>query len=381
MIKGKLLLTAAFAVLFAATVSAAETVKIGMNLPQTGIGAADGKSVLTAAQIAVDEINADGGINGKSVELVVYDDQTSPKFSVPVATKLIEKDQVPIGISGSYSGATRAAAGVFQAAGVPYISAYAVHPDITRAGDLVFRTSFVGEVLGRAGAHLVGKQLGKKRAVVTVMKNDYGKSLARGFKEVAAKFGIEIVNEYEYSLKDRQFGPIVSKVKADNPDVIYDTGYWFVAAPLVSQLRGGGVNAPVVGQEGYDGQKFIEIAGAASDGVMITTSLDRDSTVPKIKAFMSEFEKRAGYKADMVGASAHVAVNVAVAALRKAGSMDAKAIQAALQQTNYEGVTGKIRFNEIGEAYKVVQVQVVRDGGWHHHSVITDTELLTPPLN
>ncbi|NNF78490.1 MAG: ABC transporter substrate-binding protein, partial [Rhizobiales bacterium] len=108
----------------------ADTVKIGINAPLTGFAAADGKSALTGAELAVEQANAAGGIDGKMIELVVYDDQASPKESVPIAQKLIEKDGVPIAISGSYSGATRAAAGVYQEAGVPFISAYAVHPDI-----------------------------------------------------------------------------------------------------------------------------------------------------------------------------------------------------------------------------------------------------------
>ena len=91
---------------------------------------------------------------------------------------IVEQDQVKVVVSGSYSAPTRAAADVFQSAGIPYISAYAVHPDITRAGDYVFRTSFVGEVQGRGGAKLIGESLGKKRVVLIVLNNDFGQSLA-----------------------------------------------------------------------------------------------------------------------------------------------------------------------------------------------------------
>ncbi len=357
----------------------ADTVKIGINAPLTGFAAADGKSALTGAELAVEQANAAGGINGKKIELVVYDDQASPKESVPIAQKLIEKDGVPIAISGSYSGATRAAAGVYQEAGVPFISAFAVHPDITRAGNFVFRTSFVGEVQGRAGAKLIGESLGKKKVTIITLKNDFGKSLAAGFKEAAGKFGIEILNEYEYSIKDRQFGPIVSKVKADNPDAIYASGYFFTAGPLVSQLRAGGITVPVIGQEGYDSQKFIDIAGAASEGTIITTSLDRDSTAEETKSFIAAFEKKAGFKADMVAASGHTAANVAIAALRKAGSTDKAAIRDAIAGLTLKASTGTISFNALGEVKKDVQVQVVKDGNWHHHSTISDAELLAPP--
>jgi len=367
------------AVLVATSVFAVETIKIGFNAPLTGFAAADGNSARTGAELAVEQINAEGGVNGKMLELVVYDDQASPKESVPIATKLIEKDRVQIGISGSYSGATRAAAGVYQSARVPYISAYAVHPDITRAGDYVFRTSFVGEVQGRAGAKLVGDILGKKTVSIITLKNDFGKSLAAGFRDASGKFGVEVLNEYEYSIKDRQFGPIVAKVKADNPEAIYASGYFFTAGPLVSQLRAAGVAVPIIGQEGYDSEKFIKIAGAAAEGTIITTSLDRDSEAPETRDFIMAFENKAGFQADMVAASAHTAVKVAAEALAKAGDGGAAAIRDAIAQTSVKASTGAISFNSLGEVRKDVQVQVVEGGAWHRHSVISDAVLLAPP--
>ena len=109
-----------------------------------------------------------------------------------------------------------------------------------------------------------------------------------GFKEAAPKFGLEIVSEYNYGMSDRQFGSIVASVKRDNPDVIYASGYFFTAGPLVSQLRAGGVTATIVGQEGYDTPNFIDIAKAAAEGVIITTSLDRDSKDPEMRARFKE---------------------------------------------------------------------------------------------
>jgi len=357
----------------------AEPIKIGFNVPLTGFAAADGNSALMGAQLAVDQVNGAGGINGDMLELVVYDDQASPKEAAPLAVKLTTQDEVVAGISGSYSGSTRAAATIFQENSTPYISAYAIHPDITRAGDYVFRTSFMGEVQGRAGAKLIGEMLGLKRVVVITLNNDFGTSLAAGFKEKAADFGIEIVAEYEYSIKDREFGPIVSSIKADAPDAIYASGYFFTAGPLVRQLRAAGVTATVVGQEGYDGQKFIEIAGPDAEGVIITTSLDRDSTDPVVTSFMAGFAAKAGYPADMVGASGHTAVLVMAEAMRQAGATDKAALRDALAATTLDAATGHISFNGLGEVRKDVQVQIVKDGGWHHYTVISDPVLLAPP--
>ncbi len=357
----------------------AETVKVGFNVPLTGFAAADGESALNGAKLAVKQANSTGGIDGKQIELVVYDDQASPKEAVPIANRLIEKDGVKVAVSGSYSGSTRAAAGVFQSAGIPYISAYAIHPDITRAGNYVFRTSFMGEVQGRAGALLIGQTMQHKRVVVITLKNDFGKSLAAGFKAEAANFGMEIVNEYEYSIRDRQFGPIVAKVRSDNPDAIYASGYFFTAGPLVNQLRSGGVTAPIIGQEGYDSEQFIKIAGDAAEGVIITTSLDRDSNAPETRAFIIEYEKFTGRKVDMVAASGHTALNVVIAALRKAGTGNSDAIRNAIAKTQLAASTGHISFNALGEVRKNVQVQIVSDGDFHYHSEIRDQTILAPP--
>ena len=366
----------AFAV---STIGQADTIKVGFNVPLTGFAAADGKSARIGAELAVEQVNAAGGINGRNLELVIYDDQASPKESAPLAAKLITKDEVVAGISGSYSGATRAAATIYQENGTPYISAYAVHPDITRSGEYVFRTSFMGEVQGRAGAKLVGEMMGKKRVSIITLANDFGKSLEAGFKEKAGEYGIEILGEYDYSIKDREFGPIVSKVKAESPDAIYASGYFFTAGPLVTQLREAGVKVPIIGQEGYDGEMFIKIAGDAAEGVIITTSLDRDSNDPLAQAFITGFQAKSGYPADMVSASTHTAVLVLAEALQQVDPGDKAALRQAIASTSINAATGNISFNKLGEVKKSVQVQVVRDGGWHHYAVISDPILLAPP--
>jgi len=356
-----------------------EPVRIGFHVPLTGFAASDGKSAQLGAELAVEQINAEGGVLGRPLELVVYDDQAAAEQAVPIANKLLGEGVQAV-ISGSYSGPTRAAAGVFQKEGIPYVSAYAIHPDITRAGDYVFRTSFMGEVQGRAGAKLVGEIMDKRRVVMITLNNDFGQSLAEGFKQAAEQFGIEIVGAYSYGIQDRQFGSIVAGVKRDDPEAIYASGYFFTAGPLVSQLRAGGVTAPIVGQEGYDTQQFIEIAQDAAEGVIITTSLDRDSEDEAMRAFIEQFEEKAGFPADMVAATTNTAVHVMADAIRRAGEVDPDRIRDALAATeDLPTATGHITFNDLGEIEKRVQVQVVRDGAYRHYAVIDDPELLAPP--
>lgn len=358
---------------------AQEPIRIGFHAPLTGFAAGDGKSASLGAELAVSQINEAGGINGRKLELVVYDDQAKADKALPIANKLIG-DGVALVISGSYSGPTRAAAGVMQENKMPYIAAYAVHPDITRAGDYVFRTSIVGEVQGRAGAKLMGEVIGAKKVSIITINNDFGQSLVAGFKEKAGDFGVKVASEYSYGIKDRQFGSIVAGIRRDAPDAIYATGYFFTGGPLVSQLRAAGITVPIVGMEGFDSDNFIKIAKSAAEGVIITTSLDRDTKNPVMKKFIKEFEAKAGFPADMVAATTHTAVLVAADALRRAGSTDPAAIQKALADTKgLEVSTGKLSFNKLGEIYHEITAQQVKDGKFTHYATIDDPVLLAPP--
>jgi branched-chain amino acid transport system substrate-binding protein len=221
------------------------------------------------------------------------------------------------------------------------------------------RAEVLGEVQGRGGAKLV-QNLGKKNVVLVTLKNDFGQALAAGFKEAAPKLGINIVNEYEYGIADRQFGALVRKVKSDNPEVIYASGYFFTAGPLVSQLRAAGVTAQIIGQEGYDSDKFIEIAGPASEGTFVTTSLDRDSDAPATKAFLADYRKATNSGADMVAASSFTATAVAIEGLRKTGGKGGAALRDAIASGSYDMPIGKFAFNDLHEVRKDIQVQIVR---------------------
>src|SRR5580700_5006007 len=283
-------------------------IKVGFQAPLTGFAAADGKSAMIAAQMAIDEVNGAGGVVGQKLELVSYDDQAKPDQAIFTANKLIGEDGVKLVVNASYSASGRAAAPVFQNAGVVMISAYGVHPDITRAGDLMFRLVHLGPPQGRATALFIGKDLKLKKISAITMDNDYGQATMDGFLEAAPKYGIEVLNKYSYSLTDRQFGSIVASVKRDNPDGVYATGYFFTGGPLVAQLRGGGVTAPVIGSQAFDSQKFIDIAGPASEGTYIIDSFDRGRDDAALQKFFVEFTKRAGYPPENVAAISYSAV-------------------------------------------------------------------------
>ncbi len=355
------------------------TVKIGLFVPLTGIGADDGESALNGAKLAVEYINSHGGINGEKLELVYYDDQTDPKQSVAIAYKLVQRDRVLAVVSGSYSGPTRAAASIYQRLKTVMVSAYAVHPDITKAGDYIFRVGTLATVQGRAGAHLAVEKLGAKRIALLVMDNDFGVSLAKSFKSEAVKLGAQIVFEEKFSVGEKDFRTVLTKLKETNPDVIYATGYYFNASKIVTQAKELGIYQTIIGQEGYDSPLFIKLSkNHAANGTVITTDLDRDSENPFVQWFIKTYEERYGRDADMVAASAFDAIMILSKAIEMAGK-DKDAIKKALASIkDIDTVTGFKHFTSSREAVREVVCQVILNDSFHRLCVIDDPEIVTP---
>jgi branched-chain amino acid transport system substrate-binding protein len=356
-------------------------VKIGFQVPLTGPSATDGKSAQIAATMAVEDINAGGGVLGQKIELVSYDDQAKSDQAIFTANKLIGEDGVKLVVNGSYSASGRAAAPVFQKAGVVMIAAYGVHPDITKAGDYMFRLVHLGPPQGAATALYIGKTLGLKKLSTITMDNDYGQATMDGFLEAAPKYGIEVLNKYSYSLKDRQFGSIVASVKRDNPDAVYATGYFFTGGPLVSQLRAAGVTVPIIGSQAFDSEKFIEIAGPAAEGTYIIDSFDRDRKDEALQKFFTEFKKRAGYAPEGVASITYSAVRLMADGIKRANSADPDKVRDALAATkNFPLLEGNMNgFNSLHEMIMPISVNEIKDGKFKPAGEITDLDAFAPP--
>ncbi|MBR0795278.1 ABC transporter substrate-binding protein [Bradyrhizobium jicamae] len=365
---------------FAASPARAD-VKIGFQAPLTGPAATDGKSAQIAAGMAVEDINAAGGVLGQKVQLVTYDDQAKSDQAIFTANKLIGEDGVKLVVNGSYSASGRAAAPVFQKAGVVMIAAYGVHPDITRAGDYMFRLVHLGPPQGAATALYIGKTLGLKKISTITMDNDYGQATMDGFIEAAPKYGVEVVNKYSYSLKDRQFGSIVASVKRDNPDGVYATGYFFTGGPLVAQLRAAGITVPIIGSQAFDSEKFIEIAGPAAEGTYIIDSFDRDRKDEALQKFFTEFKQRAGYAPEGVAAITYSAVRLMADGIKRANSAEPDKVRDALAATkDFPLLEGNMNgFNSLHEMIMPIQVNEIKGGKFTPAGSITDLNAFAPP--
>ena len=355
--------------------------KIGFFAPVTGPAAADGDSVTKAAKLAVEKINKSGGINGRQVELVAYDDNLKPQEAVSIAQKLTTKDGVVAAVSGSYSHTTRAAAPIFENAKIPMIAAYALHPDITKGGDYVFRQSFVGTAQGKAGGYVAVELLKAKTVAILNVDNDFGTTLADSFTQYVESKGAKVVSRDKFTMVEKEFNPVLTKIKQLKPDLIYMPTYSGTGAQIARQAKELNLGIQILGTEGIDStEEFLKVSGKTADGIIITTNLNRESKLKATQEFIKDYTAMAGHAPDMVAASTYDCFMVLAESMRKNGTEPDKIKDGIYKIKDFEAATGLIKgYNPLGEVTKNVQVQIVKDGVFKYYGEISDPAIITPP--
>lgn len=361
---------------------AADTIKIGLLVPVTGFAASDGFATLESVKVAVSKVNSTGGVLGKQVELVYYDDAADPKQAVPLANKLIAQDKVVGFVAGSYSMPTRAVAPIFDDAEIPLVAAYALHPDITK-GDYTFRNGMLGTTEGRVAAHAAFELFKAKTVALVTSDNDFGQTLKDGFVGYLQKVGREkdMVLHLTYPGNEKDYKVYLSKIRDAKPDVVFFSGYYFQTGPALKQAQEMGItNIRFIGEQGSDSVKTAEIAGKAAEGFVILTNLDRDDKREIVQEYIKSYRTQAKEEPNMCGASAYDAFMILIDGIRRAGNTEGPAIAKAIAATkDLEGITGLIRgFDAAGEVIKPVQLQEIKGGEFHYFSVVTDEELIKP---
>lgn len=367
----------------AAVASADEgPIRIGFFAPVSAASAAaDGESSHNSALLAVKLINEKGGINGRQVELVDFDDGLDTTQAANIAEKLAADPSIVAVVSGSYSGPTKVAAPIFQAAGKLMVSAYAVHPDVVGAGDLIFSQSFPGKLQGTGAAIYAAETLGAKKIAIIYVDMDFGTTQVNAFKaKMAADYpDVEIVYEQGLAISDTGLSAPVTAAAAAGCDLIYSVNYYEQAALVLTEVGMQGLEIPVLGTEGADSFELLNIAGEFADGLYITTNMNRDDQNPETVAYLANYRETYGIEPDMVGASVYDAFQVIFAAIENVGT-DTQAMKAYIAgMTDFDTVTGKlIRYNADGSAVKPIQIQLVTKGEYHSAGIIDDMNIIDP---
>ena len=341
------ILSAAVLALTLASCSKAESnsVKIGGIFPLSGHVAVYGVECKNGVDLAIEEINAAGGINGKPVVLVSEDDEGNPDKTVNAFKKLSTKDGVKVVIGSLTSGCTQAITTLSQASKVVQIAPAATAPAITDAGDFIFRACFIDPFQGTVGGKFAAETLGKKRAAILYdIGNDYSVGLADNFKIAFTKAGGSIVSEESYATNDKDFNAQLTKIKNANPDVVYLPDYYGTVALIAKQLRAQGINVPMVGADGWDG--LTSNAGDEVLGGYYSNHYAVDSTEPAVKKFVESFRAKYNKDPNSFAALGYDCVYLIRDAIVAAGAEDSIAVRDALAKTDGDYVTGHLTFDE-----------------------------------
>ena len=362
--------------------AANDTIKIGFFAPVTApSAAADGESALNSAKLAVKLVNENGGINGTPVELVDLDDGLDTTEAANIAEKFAGDNSIAAVVSGSYSGPTKVAAPIFQEAGKLMVSAYAVHPDVTGAGDLIFSQSFPGAVQATGAAVVAAEQLKATKIAIIYVDLDFGTTQVNAFKAKLEKDypNVQVVYEQGVSIKDSDMTSLVTAAGASGADLIYSVNYYEQAAEVLRQVGMQGLNIPVLGTEGADSWMLLEIAQEYANGLYITTNMNRDDQNEQTQAYIKNYREEFNKEPDMVGASVYDAFQVLFEAMKNVGT-DTQAMKEFIaNMKNFDTVTGTLLYyNAEGSAVKPIQVQLVTKGEYHYFGVVDDAQIIDP---
>jgi branched-chain amino acid transport system substrate-binding protein len=352
-----------FASLLAAP--AQETIKVGEIASLTGKEAAFGQSSHKGTILAIEQIDAAGGVLGRSIELLTEDNQSKTGESVTAAKKLISRDKVVALLGEVASSRSLEIAPVAQAAKIPMISPSSTNPKVTQIGNYIFRVCFIDPFQGTVMAKFARETLKAKRvAVLTSVSSAYSVGLSKYFKERFTDDGGKIALEQKFSEGDKDFKAQLTAIKAAKVDAIFVPGYYTEAALITKQARDLGMNLPLFGGDGWEAPQLLEIGGAAMEGIYYSTHYSPENDSPKVKQFVEKFKARwNGETPDAMAALGYDSAFVLADAIKRANGTEPAKIRSALASTrDFEGVTGKTTMDAQRNASKAASIITVKDG-------------------
>ncbi len=349
-----------------------DVIKIGGLGPLTGPAAIYGVSSTNGAKLAFEEINANGGVLGKKLEFVLFDEKGDSTEAVTAYNKLVDNGVVAV-IGDITSKPTLAVAEVAAQDNMPMITPTGTQANITEAGPNVFRVCFTDPYQGTVLATFAKENLGAKTAAVVVNNSsDYSDGIAEAFIKKAQELGIQVVAKEGYSDGDKDFRPQLTKIASLNPDVLVVPDYYEQDSLIATQAREVGITATFIGPDGWDGvSKTLDVSSyGAIENAYFTNHYSIEDKSEKVQNFLKAY--RDTYKEDPSAFSAlsYDAAYMVKAAIEKAGSTDKQAVVDALKSLDYSGVTGHLTFDENNNPVKAVTIIKIVNGEYTFDSVV-----------
>jgi branched-chain amino acid transport system substrate-binding protein len=351
-----------------------DTIKVGEFASLTGSEAAFGRSSDNGTKLAVEQINAAGGVLGKKLELHTEDDQSKDGESATAVKKLISRDRVVAILGEVASTRSLEAAPICQEFKIPQISPSSTNPKVTQIGDYIFRVCFIDPFQGTVMANFALKTLNVKRvALMTDVGSTYSVGLADFFKKAFVAGSGEIIAEQKFTKDDKDFRAQLTAIKAENPEAIFIPGYYGQVTLIALQARELGITVPLFGGDGWEAPELIQGPGAAQalDGCYFSTHFSPDQDAPKVKQFVADYQKEFGATPDAMAALGFDSVLALVDAIKRANSTEGPNIRDALATLkDLEGVTGKTTLDADRNAQKPAVIIGIKDGKFFYKETV-----------
>ena len=342
-----------------------DTIKVGEFASLTGSEATFGQSSHHGTQLAIDEINAAGGVLGKKIELLTEDNQSQAGQSATVVRKLISSDGVVAMLGEVASSRSLEAAPICQQNKIPMISPSSTNPKVTQVGDYIFRVCFLDSFQG--GKVLAGFARDTLKAnsvaVLKDVKSDYSVGLAKFFTEGYTGRGGKLAAEQNYSGGDKDFSAQLTAIKAAGPDAIFVPGYYTEVGLIALQARQLGLNLPLFGGDGWESSVLVSIGGPALEGDYFSTHFSPDDVSPAAQLFVKHFKDKYGETPDSMAALGYDSAMILADAIKRAGTTDGAKIRDAIAATkSFHGITGTITIDENRNASKPAVIVTIKNG-------------------
>lgn len=344
----------------------ATEIVIGHYGSMTGSEATFGQSTDNGIKLAVDEINEAGGIRGKKIRLITYDDKGETREVGTAVTRLTTRDGVVAVVGEVASKLSLAGAPICQQAGIPMVSPSSTNPKVTEIGDMIFRVCFIDPFQGAVCAKFAREHEGltaSKAAILTDQASPYSVGLQEEFEKAFEKLGGKIVSKQTYQAGDQDFSAQLTAIRSSEPDVIFLPGYYTDVGNVALQARKLGLTIPLLGGDGWDSSKLGEIAGSAINGCFYSNHYSQEDSSPRVQEFIRKYSDRHQQTPDGLAALGYDAARILFKAMERAESLDGKILAAELAKTkDFDGVTGSITIDAQRNAIKPAVILEMKDG-------------------
>ena len=337
---------------------------IGAIGPLSGAASTYGQSVKNGAQVFLDKVNENGGIDGKQVVLKFEDDEADPTKSINAYDKLVNQDGVKLLLGPVTSGAANAVGPNATADGVPMITPSGTETNLTTTGgEYVFRTCYIDATQGEVISKYASENLGAKTMAILYNKDsDYSIGIAEAAKVQFESNGGTVVEYISYNDGDKDFSAQLTNIKSSNPDVLVLPDYYSVVPVIADQARKIGITSQLMGGDGWDSPELVKIGGDAVEGAVFVNHYSPDDSDPEVQEFVNSYKEKYGETPDAFAALSYSTLQLFEEAITKAGSTDGEAVKDALKNIDVDTISGNIRFDENRNPQKSVSIIKIENG-------------------